>query len=106
MRIVQIVPRWHDVSSISGLMSYEVTYKMRGRGNNHHYTAVSAVDEMEAFKMVRQRILANEEQAGIENVQTFELLVKQFPKSGYEKELKKARKILREIRNEIFGKQT
>jgi hypothetical protein len=79
---------------------------MRGRGNNLYYTAVTAQDEMEAFKIVRTQILCSEEQAGIENVKTFEHLLGKFPQAGYEKELKKARKILREIRNEFFGKQT
>jgi hypothetical protein len=83
-----------------------VTYKMRGRGNKHYYTSVYAVDEMQAYAIVRQKILAKEEQAGITNVKTFKHLKWKFPKSGYEKDLKKAERILREIRNEIFGKQT
>jgi len=105
MRIVKIRGQW-DNPNEKGNNRFEVTYKMRMRGNTHHYTTVMAQDEMEAFAMVRQSILANEEQAGIANVKTFELLLKQFPKAGYEKELRKARKLLRDIRNDIHGKQT
>jgi hypothetical protein len=106
MRVIQIRKQWDSPSSVTGLNRFEVSYKMRGRGNNLYYTSVMARDEMEAFKMVRSSILASEEQAGIKNVQTFEHLLGKFPEAGYEKELKKARKILRDIRNEIFGKQT
>ena len=106
MRIIKIRAEWDSPSLLTGLNRFEVTYKMRGRGNNLYYTAVKARDEMEAYGMVRQSILASEEQAGLKNVQTFEHLLGKFPEAGYEKELKKARKILRDIRNEIFGKQT
>jgi 1,2-phenylacetyl-CoA epoxidase PaaB subunit len=104
MKILKIRKQWTEPND-NGDNRYEVTYKMRMRGNTHHYTTVMAQDEMEAFMMVRQSILANEEQAGIKNVNNFELLQKQFPKAGYEKELRKARKLLRDIRNEIFGDQ-
>jgi len=105
MKIVRIVDGGSSFMD-TRINTYEVSYKMRGRGNNLYYTAVKAQDEMEAFKVVRMQILCSEEQAGIKNVQTFEHLLGKFPEAGYEKELKKARKILREIRNEIFGKQT
>ena len=106
MRVIKIRKQWDKPSSVTGLNRFEASYKMRGRGNNLYYTSVMARDEMEAYAMVRQSILASEEQAGIKNVQTFEYLLGKFPEAGYEKELKKARKILRDIRNEIFGKQT
>lgn len=103
MRIVKVIPRW--LERVKDMMSYEVAYKMRGRGNNLYYTAVMAQDEMEAYKMVRNSILYNEEQTGIENVRNFEMLNAKFPNSGYKKELSKARRILKQIRNEINGNE-
>lgn len=103
MRIIRIQAQWDSPSEFSGLNRYEITYTMRFRGNTHYYTSVKAQDEMEAFKMVRQSILASEEQAGIKNVSNFELLEKQFPDSGYKKEVSRARRILKQIRNEIHG---
>lgn len=101
MRIVKVIPRigWNET------VSYEVAYKMRGRGNKVYRTAVTAQDEMEAYKMVRNSILYNEEKAGIENVSNFEMLNAKFPNSGYKKELAKARRILKQIRNEINGNE-
>lgn len=78
---------------------------MRGRGNKVYRTAVTAQDEMEAYKMVRNSILYNEEKTGIENVNNFEMLNAKFPNSGYKKELSKAKRILNQIRNEINGNE-
>lgn len=98
MKIVRIVPtEWNG--------GFEVTYKMRTRGNKHYQTSVVAQDEMEAYAMVRGDILCNEEQSAIKNVRNFELLQKKFPNAGYERELRKARRMLKEVRYEIFGDQ-